>query len=135
MKSPPRSFLNRLMAPLNSPVPEQPLVELVALNLENVLNTRKGTGSVIREFGLGDYERAANTHDAVLILVEEIAEQCRRYEPRLRAPEVEMLGRTAIDAIRFELRGELDGRTQLYWLDLNTSSRHVIVSIIKGRAA
>lgn len=134
MSSPPRSFLGRLLAPTGAAPADQPLVELVALNLENVLNTRKGTGSVIREFGLGDYERAANTHDAVLILIEEIAEQCRRYEPRLRAPEVTMLGRPAFDAIRFELCGELDGRAQLYWLDLNTGSRHVVVTIIGGRA-
>lgn len=121
-----RSFIGRLIGE-----PSQPLVEVVALNLENVLNTRKGSGSVIREFGLGDYERAGTTHDAVLILVEEIAQQCRRYEPRLFEPKVSLLGRSGYDEVRFELQGVLGGRRQLFWLDLSTSNRTVKINIVK----
>ena len=122
-----RSFIGRLIG-----APAQPLVELVALNLENVLNTRKGAGSVIREFGLGDYEDAPNTHEAVLVLLDEIPEQCRRYEPRLHSPQLSILGRAAVDVIRFELSGELGGGPQLFWLDMNTQTRSVVITIIKG---
>lgn len=121
-----RSFLARLLGE-----PSSPLVELVALNLENVLNTRKGSGSVIREFGLGDYERASTTHDAVLILIDEIAGLCRRYEPRLCEPTVELLGRSSYDELRFELEGQLSGRRRLFWLDMSTNNRTVKVTIVK----
>lgn len=123
---PTRSFITRLIGG-----PSQPLVELIALNLMNMLNTRRGSGSVIREFGLGDYERAPTTHDAVLILVEEIAELCRRYEPRLADPKVELLGRSGYEQLRFELAGRVGGRRQAFWLDMNTSSRQVTIAIVE----
>jgi type VI secretion system lysozyme-like protein len=125
-----RSFIGRLIGE-----PSQPLVEVVAVNLENVLNTRKGSGSVIREFGLGDYERAATTHESVLILIEEIAELCRRYEPRLREPKVSLLGRSGYDELRFELEGQLAGHRQLFWLDMSPNHRTVKITIVEERGA
>jgi type VI secretion system lysozyme-like protein len=100
---------------------------LVAENLGHVLNTRKGCGSVIREFGLGDYESAPNTHDAVLVLTKELRAVVLRYEPRLQGPEVTLRGRHGYRLIRFSLTGLLDGRPQAFGMDVDTSDRHVDV--------
>lgn len=120
-----RSFMARLAG-----APSQPVVELVALNLQHMLNTRRGTGSVIREYGLGEYERAPTTEEAVLALTREIPALIERYESRFAAPELRLRGRTAYNMIRFELEGTIEGRTERLELDMNTSTREVRVSIV-----
>jgi len=121
-----RSFIARL-----SQAPASPEPEAIARNLEHLLNTRKGCGSVIAEFGLGDYEAAANTRDAVLILRAELERLTQRYEPRLVDPRVTLLGREGYSRVRFELEGRLRGAQQLFWLDLDTTTRQVEVAIVR----
>ena len=116
------SFLLRLMqAPAGS------AAALVAENLGHVLNTRKGCGSVLPEFGLGDYEDAPNTHEAVLVLGKELRAVVLRYEPRLAEPEVTLLGRHGYRMIRFSITGLVDAQPQAFTVDVNTSDRHVDV--------
>ena len=110
--------------------PARPEPEALARNLEHLLNTRKGCGSVLAEYGLGDYEAAPNTTDAVVILRDEIRRLVERYEPRLREPDVALLGAYGYSKIRFELRGLLRGARQLFWLDLDTTTRQVAVAIV-----
>lgn len=116
------SFLARLMG---SPSPSA--ATQVADNLGHVLNTRKGCGSVIPELGLGDYEAAPNTHEAVLVLLRELRALVLRYEPRLRQPEVVLQGRHGYRMVRFALSGTLDGVTRRFGIDIDTSTRHVDV--------
>lgn len=116
------SFLSRLT---RSPAGSAPA--LVAENLGHVLNTRKGCGSVLPEFGLGDYEDAPNTHDAVIVLGKELRAVVLRYEPRLAEPEVTLLGRHGYRMIRFSITGLVDGQPQAFAVDVNTSDRHVHV--------
>lgn len=117
-----QSFLNRLTRGDVQSVPEA-----VADNLVNVFNTRKGCGSVISEFGLGDYESAANTHDAINVLIEELAALVIRYEPRLSQPQVVLRGRYGYRMIRFGLAGVLDGASCGFIVDIDTSTRRVDV--------
>lgn len=116
------SFLSRLTQSSGWTV-----AALVAENLGHVLNTRKGCGSVIRELGLGDYEAAPNTHEAVLVLLDELRAVVLRYEPRLREPEVTLRGRLGYRTIRFSIAGSIDGRAQVFGVDIDTSDRHVEV--------
>jgi type VI secretion system lysozyme-like protein len=100
---------------------------LVADNLGHVLNTRKGCGSVFPEFGLGDYESAPNTHDAVIVLGKELRAVVLRYEPRLQEPEVTLRGRHGYRMIRFSITGLVDGQPQAFAVDVDTTDRHVDV--------
>lgn len=100
---------------------------LVAENLVHVFNTRKGCGSALPEFGLGDYEAEPNTHAAVLVLVRELEAAVLRYEPRLDAPHVELSGRLGYRTIRFALTGCLGGAMQRYVVDIDTGTRQVDV--------
>lgn len=120
-----RSFIARL-----TQAPARPEPELIAGNLEHLLNTRKGCGSVIAELGLGDYEAAPNTRDAVLLLRAELEQLARSYEPRLSNPRVTLLGRHGYSRIRFELCGELHGASQRFWLEIDTTTRRVEITIV-----
>ncbi len=120
-----RTFITRL-----TQGPARPEPEAVARNLEHLLNTRKRCGSVLAEFGLGDYEAAPNTSEAVVALREELCRLVSRYEPRLSEPEVVLLGSFGYSKVRFELRGRLRGARQLFWLDVDTTTRAVAVAIV-----
>jgi predicted component of type VI protein secretion system len=109
----------------------------VSRNLAAVLNSRKGTGSVVADFGLGDYEggRARDgtlgphiaTKDILAVLVPEIRAQVARYEPRLADPEVTVLGRDRDLRAVFVLTGVLSGRRMRFRLALHTVFRNVEV--------
>ncbi|MFV8749336.1 GPW/gp25 family protein [Nannocystaceae bacterium ST9] len=122
--APRRSFIARLTRG-----PRRPESEAIARNLQHVLNTRKGSSGIMA-FGLGDYEAAANTRDAVLMLLVEIEQLAIRHEPRLREPKVVLLGRHGYSRVRFELQGLVRGARQLFWLDLDTTTREVEVAIV-----
>jgi len=123
-----RSFLARLTR--GAPRPE---IEAVARNLEHLLNTRKGCGSVVAELGLGDYEAAPNTHHAVLLLRVEIERLVRRAEPRLCEPRVTLLGGLGTRHIIFELQGKVGAESHVILLDIDTTTRHVTVTLERAQ--
>ncbi|MCY1059595.1 type VI secretion system baseplate subunit TssE [Nannocystis sp. SCPEA4] len=118
------SFLARL-----TQAPPQALPGAIARNLENLLNTRKGCGSVVAEFGLGDYEAAVTTHEAVLLLQGELERSVGRYEPRITAPRVKLLGGLGSTTVRFELRGQAREQELVMWVDIDTRTRKVDVTV------
>jgi len=119
MASRSNSFLGR-----RTRAPAQSGIAAVVRNLDHLLNTRKGCGSVVAELGIGDYEAAPTTHQAVLALRAELERLVRGYEPRLGDPKVTLLGRIGTRIVRFELRGELGGEAHVIWLDIDTETRH-----------
>lgn len=117
------SFLSRLT---NTPTTSQ--AEVIVRNLDHLFNTRKRVGSVVAEFGLGDYEAAPTTHDAVLLLREELEGAVRRYEPRIESPQVRLLGGFGYSGVRYELRGRAHGEALVFSIDIDTTTRQVRVA-------
>ena len=122
------SFIDRLT---QAPAPANTAVLL--RSLERLFNTRKGCGSVIAEFGLGDYEAASATHEAVILLRAELEALIRRYEPRLASPQVRLLGGHGYRGVRFELRGLVRGEALVLWIDIDTTTREVRVAVGEPR--
>jgi type VI secretion system lysozyme-like protein len=118
------SFISRL-----AQAPAQATPAVIIRNLEHLLNTRKGCGSVVAEFGLGDYEAAATTRDAVIWLRDELEALIRRYEPRLTSPQVRLLGGFGFSGVRYELQGQVRGEALVLWLDIDTTTRQVRVTV------
>lgn len=118
------SFIHRLA---QGPAEATPAV--IVRNLEHLLNTRKGCGSVIAEFGLGDYEAAPTTHEAVILLRDELEAAIERYEPRLGSPVVRLLGGYGYRGIRYEVRGQVRGEALVLWIDIDTTTRQVHVTV------
>lgn len=118
------SFLHRL-----AHLPAESAVESVARNLGVVLNTRKGCGSVIADFGLGDYDGYPNTIEAVSALKDEIAALVRRHEPRLARPQVTLLGRLGPNRVCFALAGAVAGHTYTFHIVIHSEFRNVTVAL------
>jgi type VI secretion system protein len=122
-----QSFLGRL-----AQLPRERAVAEIARNLGFVFNTRKGCGSALPDFGLGDYEREPNTHRAVEALRVELLAAVRRHEPRLGEPAVRLLGRYHHDMVRFEIAGLVEGQPCVLEVDMSASTRHVEVSVVEA---
>lgn len=120
-----RSFITRLTRATSRPEAED-----ISSNLHHVLNSRKAC-AVISEVGLGDYEIAPNSRDALLLLRAELEQLVRHCEPRIAEASVSLLGSYGYAKVRLELQGLVRGARQLFWLDLDTTTRHVDVSIVR----
>jgi predicted component of type VI protein secretion system len=114
--------------------------EILAIerNLESILNTKKGAGSVVSTFGLGDYEgseRADGEPDPYLgtrailaVLVPEILDQVRRYEPRIAHPRIEKPGRDGRLRVIFTVNGAVSARPARFRITFDTVYRNVLVA-------
>jgi predicted component of type VI protein secretion system len=124
-----QGFLGRL-AQL---APEHAAVE-IARSLGFVFNTRKTCGSVMRDFGLGDYETEVNTRHAVETLRGELVAAVREHEPRIAEPSVRLLGRYGYSLVCFELTGRVDDQRCALGVDIDTTTRQVRVSVTEVTA-
>ena len=122
-----QAFLGRL-AQL---APERASAEIVR-NLGFVFNTRKACGSVVADFGLGDFEAEGTTARAVEALRGELLATVRRYEPRLRGPAVRLLGRWNYNMVRFEVAGQVGDQACTLDVDIDTTTREVTVRDAEG---
>ena len=120
------------LARLAQLAPERTAVAVVK-NLGFVLNTRKACGSVIADFGLGDYEREGTTSRAVEALRTELLTCVRRHEPRIRAPKVRVLGGWHFNFVRFEIAGDIDDQPCAIDVDIDTTTNHVTVHGAESR--
>ncbi len=122
-----QAFLGRLaqLAPERAPAE-------IARNLGFVFNTRKACGSVVADFGLGDYEREANTGRAVEALRVEMLAAVSRHEPRILEPRVRLLGGWHTHLVRFEIAGRVDGEACVLDVDIDTTTRHVTVQVVEA---
>lgn len=124
-----QAFLGRLAQLAPEPAPAE-----IARNLGFVFNTRKACGSVLADFGLGDYEREVNTGRAVEALRVELLAAVNRHEPRIREPRVRLLGGWRASMVRFEIAGRVDDRACALDVDIDTTTRQVTVRVAEAGA-
>lgn len=121
------SFLGRLAQLPRAGAPSE-----IARNLGFIFNTRKGCGSVLPDFGLGDYELASNTHQAVEVLRAELLAAVRRHEPRISEPKVHLLGGYHHDMVRFQIAGVVDGAACAFDVDIDTTTQEALVRVVEA---
>jgi predicted component of type VI protein secretion system len=119
-----QGFVGRL-----AQLPREHVVAEIARNLGFVFNTRKACGSVLADFGFGDYEHEVNTHHAVEALRVELLAAVRRHEPRLHGAAVRLLGRYRYNMVRFEIAAAVDGVAVALGVDIDTTTRAVAVLV------
>lgn len=116
-------------------LPRERVAAEVKRSLGFLFNTRKGVGSVVPAFGLGDYldyKKHPNTQRAVATLRVELLDAVRRYEPRIEDPAVRLLGRYHHDMVRFEITGRIDGKRCAFEVDVNSTTQEVKVRVAEG---
>lgn len=102
-------FLDKFAARAQRPNVRDSL-EHVMRNIEAVLNTKKGYGFFMHDFGLGGYTEKLGTRELVEALTAEIQNEVARHEPRLVGPEVKLRGRDSSLWLHFDCKGTFDGQ-------------------------
>lgn len=96
------SFLNRFL----EDAPQDDLLDSVVRNLSQLLNSKRGYGSPLCDFGLGEYYAQQGALGAAEALMREMASDVKSYEPRLRLLSLRLLSDGELPHF-FELRGQL----------------------------
>lgn len=98
-------------------------VQDIVENLNRVLNTKKGFGYWLPDFGIGDYNVYRGREHIVRTLVAEIRTNVERYEPRVRIDVVEEVESTSPFRIKFQVSGVFVGRDRPFFIVVD-SIRH-----------
>lgn len=53
-------------------------------NLNNILNTKKGYGAILDDFGIYDMNEYSSSDDISRKIIEEVKQNIEQYEPRLK---------------------------------------------------
>lgn len=85
------ALLGKFMRRPNSRNGDPELTSIIS-NLNNILNTRKGYGSVLRDFGIRDMNEFISRDHIALAVIEEVKSNIEKYEPR-----VELVRITRVD--------------------------------------
>ena len=132
------SFLGRLAeaarqggverdVPIASTPDARVMAPIVARNLRFLLNTKKTHGSVLRDYGLGDYDDPLHIKGDIDALALEIQATVGKYEPRIVGPVVKAVGHDAARRIDYELSGVLAGEPVTFHVVFDTTWRRVTV--------
>ena len=53
-------------------------------NLNNMLNTKRGFGSFLADFGIRDLNEYTSNDDLAIAVIDEVKDNIERYEPRVK---------------------------------------------------
>ena len=118
------SFLSRL-----SRLGAEAKTDRIIRNLSRIFNSRKEYGSVVKGFGIGDYEATWNTSLLMETLMDEMLDAVRDFEPELLEPAVEVQGRDHQLWVRFLLSGLVDDVPRAFHIDIDSKYRNVVVAL------
>jgi type VI secretion system protein len=80
-------FFNKFSHDLQSRSGDQDLLDVLD-NLNNVLNTKKGYGSFIEEFGIADMNEYRSREYMAQAIMKEVKRNIELYEPRVQLNEI-----------------------------------------------
>ncbi len=91
-------------------------IQEILRNLTNILNTKKGFGTFLKDLGIGDYNAYRSREAIVNTIIIEIKKNIELYEPRVKLVDIHEV--TAQDSfrIRFELQCEIVMNTKPIFL-------------------
>ncbi|MBJ6765243.1 GPW/gp25 family protein [Myxococcaceae bacterium JPH2] len=97
-------FLEKFAGHGHKPTVRDSLAHVIQ-NIEAVLNTKRGYGFFMHDFGLGGYTEKLGTRELVEALTEEIRAEVAMHEPRLGTVEVKLRGRDSGLWLHFDCDG------------------------------
>jgi type VI secretion system protein len=77
----------------------------ILANLNQLLNTKKGFGSWIPKYGIGDYNEFRARRKIIETLRAEIEENIATFEPRVKLDKIDAVGSTSPFRLKFQISG------------------------------
>lgn len=106
---------------------EEGLLQSVIDNLNNVLNTKKGFGSFVREMGIGDWNEYKARDKIIETIIAEIKENVRLFEPRVEMREISEVDSGSPFRLRFEVKCAFAEGAKPIYIVLNTYDNRIAV--------
>jgi predicted component of type VI protein secretion system len=73
-------------------------------NLNHTLNTKKGFGSWLKEYGIGDYNEFRARNKVVETVIREIKENIALFEPRVRLEDIQEVKSDSALRLKFQVK-------------------------------
>ncbi len=100
-------------------------LESILENLNCVLNSKKGFGTMLQGFGIGDYNEYKGRDAIVRTLVKEIEHNINEYEPRVRVVEIREVESEMASRLRFEMRCEILNEDKPLFVNFDTANAKI----------
>jgi len=78
-------------------------MQSIVANINNMLNTTRGYGFFLQDFGLSDYRYLSTRDDIALAIIKEITELLAVYEPRVVLRRVEDVKDHKLSRLSFQI--------------------------------
>jgi type VI secretion system protein len=92
-----------LLRKLAGDTAEEDEVGSIIDNLNNMLNTKRGYGFFLQDFGLSDYHHLSSCDDIAEMITREIIENIERFEPRLKLIKIEASKENKLSRLSFRI--------------------------------
>ena len=96
------AFLKKFMHEIDKTMEERELRDIVD-NLNNVLNTKKGYGAFVDDFGIRDMNEYSTREFIADAILQEVRQAITKYEPRLDLVKIEILEEKSSFRISFRI--------------------------------
>ena len=94
--------LLRKLAGRNRKVEDDDIMSIID-NLNNVLNTKRGYGYFLDDFGISDYNHLNSRDDIAKVIIREVSENIERFEPRIVLVKIVDLKNDALFRLSFRI--------------------------------
>ena len=98
---------------------DQELLDIVS-NLRNILNTRRGYGSFLRDFGVDDMNEYYSRDQIALAVIREVQESVEKYEPRVQLLKISRIEDDDPQRLSFRIECRLSDTTQSIQLEFDS---------------
>jgi predicted component of type VI protein secretion system len=103
------------------------LSDSVARNLEALLNAKEGYSASVAVFGIGSYDGHYAHRKLVDVLIGEMLQKVRVFEPRVKDPALFLVGRYRALWVLFRLTGRCDDTSCSFEIFFHSIFRNVRV--------
>ncbi len=106
-------------------------IENILDNLNNVLNTKKGYGYFLKDFGIKDLNQYTTKDHIVSAVMEEIRNNIEKFEPRLELNRIILLENKDVFCISFRIECTL--KNSKHALEIEFDSVYKDFSIVQDK--
>jgi type VI secretion system lysozyme-like protein len=95
-------------------------IQSIIENLNNVLNTKKGYGSFLNDFGIRDMNEYSSRDQLSFVIMEEVKNNIERYEPRLQLITISIEDNHDPFRISFKIECRLRDTQKALFMEFNS---------------
>jgi type VI secretion system protein len=99
---------------------DEQLLQSVLNNLNHLLNTKKGYGSFVHDFGIRDMNEYSSRQQLSAAIMEEVRTNIENYEPRLEFEAISLVESSDNFRIAFKIKCKLRASQQSLFMEFNS---------------